>query len=191
MNSEKLESLYDSVANNYDEEYQQEKWRVDELRTAYHLRKLQPYGMTLSLGCGTGQDIEIGGFKPNQFIGLDNSINMLAQAMRKFPGYRFSKWDCSVTFDFPANTIVSLFGTINYVGLEHFIAQIEESCAEQYFAVVFSPKYKPALGHDCCVYYTPTQIQSMFEDHGLYCKIDGLFDNISFDENDYWVISSK
>lgn len=186
-----LEKLYDEVANWYDEEYQQDKWRDDEQQTAKHLRLLQPYGLVLSLGCGTGQDIEIGGLKPQCFIGLDNSANMLMQAMKKFPGYAFSKWDCSITFDAQADTVISLFGTINYVGLEQFVAQVVESNATKFFGVMFSPKYKPALGSEFCTYYTPTQIQSIFQDHGLDCKLVGLFDNIGFDDNDYWIVTSK
>ncbi len=186
-----LEQLYDNVANQYDDEYQQEKWLNDELQTAKHLRLLQPYGNVLSLGCGTGQDITIGGFESQSFVGLDNSTNMLKQAMGKFPGYKFIKWDCSLTFDAKADTVVSLFGTINYVGLPHFIKQILESGATKFFGVLFSPKYKPSLGHDYCTYYTSAQIESVFKDAGLDFKICGLFDNVSFDDNDYWVINSK
>lgn len=186
-----LENLYDKIADQYDNEYQQQKWLDDEIQTAHHLRLLQPYGNVLSLGCGTGQDIIIGDFTAQNFIGLDNSTNMLKQAIGKFPGYTFVKWDCSLTFKQSANTVVSLFGTINYVGLEQFIDQIAESNARDYFGVMFSPRYKPALGSEYCKYYTKLQIEDMFKQAGYLCRVFGLFDNVEFDQNDYWVISSK
>jgi hypothetical protein len=186
-----LERLYDEIAKEYDKEYQQEKWQQDEIQTAKHLRLLQPYGNVLSLGCGTGQDIVIGDFKNDQFTGIDNSVNMLKCALEKFPGYKFAKWDCSETFDVRADTVVSLFGTINYVGLESFIDQIIKSKATSFFGVMFSPRYKPSLGSEFCTYYTLPQIEQLFTNNGFACKVLGLFDDIDFADNDYWVISSR
>ena len=184
-----LEQLYDSVADGYDKEYQQAQYARDEQQTAKLLQKLKPYGRVLSLGCGTGQDIDIGNFVKQYFVGLDNSINMLSKAMVKYPGYTFAKWDCSTPYPNMSDTVVSLFGTINYVGINSFTDQIQQSCAFKWFGVMFSPQYKPGLGSEHCTYYHPVEIREAFAKIGREVHIRALFGGSLLAE-DYWVISS-
>ena len=183
-----MAAWYNEVAPGYDAEYQVKKYRLDEERTAQLLREIEPSGFIICQGIGTGQDYEMIDPSPEDLVlGLDISEEMLKRAKEKFPLLQTQLWDCSNVYPANADVIVSLYGTINYVGLESFINQIRASGAKKFCGVMFSPEYLPPLAPEYVKHYSLEDIEEMFETSGVDYKIDPLFGK-HFVRQNYWVI---
>ncbi len=183
-----VQQIYDQVAPIYDEVYQQEKYRNDELRTAELLSEINPSGFIICQGIGTGQDFEMINPGPDDLVlGLDISPEMLKIAREKFPQLQTQVWDCNNVYPANADTVISLYGTINYVGLESFCEQIVASGAKKFFGVMFSPLYVPELAPQHTKWYKLQEIDDIMESYGLYWEVIPLFGDDYYSQ-DYWVI---
>lgn len=183
-----LATWYNEVASSYDDEYQVEKYRKDEERTAELLREIEPSGFIICQGIGTGQDFEMINPGPNDLVlGLDISEEMLKRAKEKFPLLQTQLWDCGNVYPAHADVVVSLYGTINYVGLHSFIDQIRASGAKKFFGVMFSPEYLPPLAPEHVKHYSLEDVDEMFEMYDIEYRITPLFGK-HFVRQNYWVI---
>jgi len=186
-----IEKLYDEEADHYDTDYQQEQYRNDEKQTTQHIKRLGPLGSVISQGIGTGQDIEIAGLEQqpkDMFLGLDISQKMIDEAKKKYPNHNFRKWNCKEVFPQRADTILSLFGTINYVSLSSFFEQIISSGSTTFCGVMFSPNYNPPLGSEYVTHYTRDQVEALAEGHALSIDFRPLYKEW---KEDYWVITNR
>jgi SAM-dependent methyltransferase len=192
MNLPTIKEVYNNVASTYDSEYQQEQYILDELRTGELLDNLYPHWDIISQGIGTGQDYFMASplVEGCTMIGLDISEEMLKIAKAKYPDIITQVWDCSEPFPGRADTILSLYGTINYVGLQSFIRQIQVSGANKFFGVMFSPTYRPALAPHLVKYYTIEEVYRAFDEAKLRMTLRPLHQYETFDTANYWVISS-
>lgn len=183
-----LVEQYNTIAPTYDAEYQVEKYRKDEERTAEFLRSINPSGFIICQGIGTGQDYEMLNPGPDDIVlGLDISEEMLKRAREKFPLLQTQLWDCAKVYPAHADVVVSLYGTINYAGLHTFINQIRASGAKKFCGVMFSPQYLPPLGTDYVRHYWYEEICDMFDQYDIPFRLDPLFGTSLRDQN-YWVL---
>lgn len=112
-------------------------------------------GRIISLGVGSGQDIEIlGKPDPKTFVGYDISEGMLNNAIKKFPQYTFKQKDCKIPFDDKCDILVSMFGTPNYIGLSTLIGHYIKFKAKHAFFVFYDENYDDGFGEQ---YYKYTQ----------------------------------
>jgi len=154
----KVREIYDTLADRYDEKYvndRESSYMKDEADAAFIYAKAERailgFGNgVISLGCGTGQDIEICGH-PETFIGFDISPNMLKKAEEKFhnpPNYRFIYHDCNTIYRGSfhlGNTLVSMFGTPNYIGIDMLYKHyITFKCRHAFF-VFYNELYKDGV----------------------------------------------
>ncbi len=186
-----IKTIYNCIAEKYDSTYQQDRFLLDEQQAAKYLRALQPYGSVLSLGCGTGQDIEIGDIPSKDFVGLDISTSMLSVAKAKYPNYNFVEWNCEYLYDYQADTVIGMFGVINYTSLNKFLDQINHSKAKKFLGIIFSPIYVPELGSELSQYYSLDDIEYIMKAKNISYNIAGLYPDLPMSENNYWVIYSK
>jgi SAM-dependent methyltransferase len=97
------ETIYDEISKTYEEKYVaggfQNSYMVDEFHAKTWWLWSRLKGRIVSLGVGSGQDIEILGHPdPADFTGYDISEGMLANARQKFPAYadRLIHHDCQL-----------------------------------------------------------------------------------------------
>ncbi len=108
--------FYDAIAARYDEA-NGNLWPAENAVIALLLARARcTRGRVLDLGCGTGLYLELMRKGPQNYVGIDISPAMVAQARRKFPRHTFhvqaiEELTAVAAFD----TAVSLFGSFSYV----------------------------------------------------------------------------
>lgn len=144
-----ISEKYDLISVDYDEKYVEgdnNPYMHDERLAARHYRQLNKIGRIVSLGCGTGQDVQILGYpNPNYFTGYDISEGMLQKAVQKYPDYHFTKQDCSVNIDVKCDILVSIFGTPNYIGAEKLLEHYENMEASHAFFIFYAEHYNDGV----------------------------------------------
>lgn len=153
------EQVYDNLASTYDQKYvsgENNPYMADEAEVA-RIWKKQPFSKEsylsnrriLSLGCGTGQDIEILGYPdPERYVGVDISNEMLNKAREKFSDYTFIQEDVNTnTEDFPpqCEILVSMFGVPNYIQLHRMWQIYTITNAEHAFLVYYKSTYRDGV----------------------------------------------
>lgn len=155
-----LEQKYNEASTWYEEKYVDGGWEnniymKDEKDAHDFWQAHGEVGKIISLGVGSGQDIEIlGRPDPKTFIGYDISEGMLSNARKKFPEYTFKKHDCKVYIPEKCDIIVSMFGTPNYIGISTILDHYRKMNAKHAFLVLYDENYDDGFGE---FYYKYTQ----------------------------------
>jgi len=105
---------YDQISGQYDRWYDTEDCQRENGMLARLLEGLEP--PVLDLGCGTGLLLDLGVIGSRQYIGVDVSSGMLAQAAVKHPAARWILGDIEAIPlpDRSVRSVVSLFGAMSY-----------------------------------------------------------------------------
>jgi predicted TPR repeat methyltransferase len=151
------QQIYDEIASEYDAKYVEgdnNPYMFDEMMAGSHFKlslifNIQdesqcPNNKIISLGCGTGQDVEILG-NPQYFVGYDISEEMLKVARKKFPHQNFIQRDCSELIDTNGDILVSIFGTPNYIGPDMLKKHYEHMGCKHGFFVFYNEDYKDGV----------------------------------------------
>ena len=153
-----LQTKYDQAADWYEQKYVEGGWENNPyMKDEYDAHKFWmangELGKIISLGCGSGQDIEIlGNPDPKTFVGYDFSEGMLTNARKKFPDYTFINQDCKLAIEDSCDILVSLFGTPNYIGLSTLMWHYERLGAKHAFFVFYSEDYDDGFVEYCHKY---------------------------------------
>lgn len=142
-----IKQIYDDIAESYDEKYvvdRSSSYMFDEFIAGLWWSAYGAEGRILSLGCGTGQDVEILN-NPKDFVGLDISNKMLEKAREKFPDYSFIQHDCNELIDLEADVLVSMFGTPNYIGINKLKEHMKHTGAKNAFFVFYDENYQDGV----------------------------------------------
>jgi ubiquinone/menaquinone biosynthesis C-methylase UbiE len=143
---------YDEASEWYEQKYVEGGWENNPyMKDEYDAHKFWmangEVGKIISLGVGSGQDIEIlGKPDPKTFVGYDISAGMLANARKKFPDYTFKLFDCKQAIDDKCDILVSMFGTPNYIGLSVLLGHYQRFNAKHAFFVFYDENYDDGFG---------------------------------------------
>lgn len=142
-----LMKKYDEASEWYEQKYVSGGWENNHyMKDEYDAHKFWmengEVGKIVSLGVGSGQDIEIlGRPHPSTFVGYDISEGMLSNARKKFPEYIFKNADCSMYIPEKCDIIVSMFGTPNYIGLSTLLKHYIDMNAKHAFFIFYNEDY--------------------------------------------------
>lgn len=163
-----LQDKYDDAAQWYEQKYVEGGWEnnpymKDEYDAHQFWTANGEVGKIISLGCGSGQDIEIlGNPDPKTFVGYDFSEGMLANARNKFPAYTFIYQDCKLKIDNTCDILVSMFGTPNYIGLSTLLGHYRKFNAKHAFFVFYAEHYDDGFD-ESCYKYTKQELQAILK----------------------------
>lgn len=157
---------YDNLASSYDEKYVSggldNPYMRDEFAARQHFidAGLIGRGPIISLGSGTGQDVEIICFPHHEkYVGFDVSPEMTNRAREKFPGYRFQLHDCTKPIEleehnisFKPYTLVCMFGAANYLGIDKLLEHYCHLKFRAAFFVFYNENYQDGIADDYHVY---------------------------------------
>ena len=192
--------IYDELAKTYDDTYvegEDNKYMKDERLAfeAYQMLNAPKSGFDgkiISLGCGTGQDIDILDFPlPSNFVGIDISSEMLKKAQAKHPHHTFVRNDLSETFRRNIDTLhlrgdrlVSMFGTPNYIGIGMLTKHYKDFGCKSAFFIFYNSEYDDGVV-DKYYSYTHADLHHAFKHVNPY-----IFDlkRESDDTSDYIVV---
>ena len=178
--SELLREKYNAAAEWYEQKYVHGGWENNHyMKDEYDAHKFWmqngEVGKIVSLGVGSGQDIEIlGKPDPNTFVGYDISEGMLENAKKKFPEYTFKQADCNMYIDEKCDILVSLFGTPNYIGLSKLLDHYIKMDAKHAFFVFYDENYKDGISDK---YHTYTMDELIMLLKGFSPLIEKLNEN--------------
>lgn len=168
---DKLAESYNDMSATYDQKYvdgDNNPYMYDEAKAAEHWLAANLSGKIVSLGCGTGQDIEILNHPdPQMFRGVDFSSGMLEKAKSKFPDYEFWLHDCRYMLrdhHEDADVLVSMFGTANYLGYKKLIAHYKRLNCSQAFFVFYDENYNDGISDETYL-YTKDKLKQAFGDY--------------------------
>ena len=142
-----LKDKYNEASSWYEEKYVRGGWEnnsymKDEYGTHKFWMSNGEVGKIISLGVGSGQDIEIlGNPDPKTFVGYDMSEGMLSNAREKFPDYNFILKDCGYKIEDSCDILVSMFGTPNYIGLSKLLEHYQNFNAKHVLFVFYNENY--------------------------------------------------
>lgn len=123
-------NIYDKLAKVYDRHY---RLAIHQIENDYIFRRIKNgeynKGMVLDIGCGTGEALSyIGAYSGRMdYTGIDISLDMLKEAMIKFPNHKFFLQDMNKMHfaDNSFDNVLALFGSLSYsVNLEEAISEI-------------------------------------------------------------------
>ena len=152
--NKKISELYDQMSITYEEKYVTGGWEknsymYDEKMANEWFIKSKLSGKIISLGCGSGQDIEICNYpKPSEFIGFDFSNGMLSNARKKFPEYTFINHDCNNMTNSSGDVLVCMFGAGNYIGLNKLLDHYVNINARGAFFILYDENYTDGIVSD-------------------------------------------
>lgn len=159
--TDELAERYNDLSTDYEEKYvagNDNPYMYDEQMAASHWQEAGLKGRIVSLGVGSGQDIEILGYPdPKMFRGFDFSEGMLANAKKKFPDYEFWLHDCRVVIrdhHEDADILVAMFGAANYLSLAQIKMQYDRLNCSKAFLVFYDENYNDGISDD---YYRYTK----------------------------------
>lgn len=168
-----IKQIYDELSYDYETKYVDgisNCYKFDESAAAGHFKNANISGRIISLGVGSGQDIEILNYPdPTNFVGVDFSIGMIENGRRKFPNYTFGLHDCNLMLNSYGefDILVSMFGTANYIGtaklLNHYTAL---KCSKAFF-VFYKEDYDDNLVKNYHR-YSPTDLAVAFQKYNAH-----------------------
>ena len=119
MHKKSIAQIYDALALNYENNYQDERVGVAVEAENFYIQELMPFqgiGSLLDCGCGTGMFLDLFNIDSSQYTGIDISQKMLEIAKKKYPRYKFLEenfYSHEGQYDF----CISLFSIPDYFGL--------------------------------------------------------------------------
>ena len=119
MHKKSIAEIYDALASNYENNYQDARVGIAVEAENLFLQELMPYqglGKVLDCGCGTGMFLDLFNIKNKDYTGIDVSKNMLEIAKKKYPRNTFLKEDV-FTHDGNYDFCISLFSIPDYCGI--------------------------------------------------------------------------
>ena len=142
----KVKDFYNGIADKYDEIYSGKEFIAEDLV----VRDLILHGLTkpvLDIGCGTGLMIGLLGLKPDQYIGVDISMEMLRRAKVKFPDFYLFNGSI-VDFDGlhlqDSGSVISTYGSISYLDDKEIEVTMQVADkADFYFFMYYADDYIP------------------------------------------------
>ena len=153
-----LKEIYAKVAVGYDGRHKEIIHFVEEQIILDRITDLAPLGRVLSLGCGTGHDITMCHLGSKGFMGVDIRPEMLALARSNYPDYNFVQRDARETAGIEADTVIGLFGILNYLGPEKILEVLRGVSARKFFFVCYAPPYFPDYINGEAKHYGPEVI---------------------------------
>lgn len=176
-------SQYDKIAKDYDSFFCDDDSLEENDEIANMLSKVK--GKVYDLGCGTGLLTEILKIKPEEYLGVDPSGEMLNKFIEKHPQYTQSlikdTFENDKTNLSKYDWVVSLFGSISYVNPMH-LKRIENE-ANRYFLMFYKDSYHP-------VTYTMANID--FDHyHNSISNLQNIFKTSNIEEYHNYLIVSK
>ena len=136
---ELVESFYNGESEYYDSRYKNDIHKIEDSLIRKFITKVYKSGMSvLDVGCGTGEAIDWGAINSNDYLGLDISAGMLKKAKEKYEilDYKFRHCDAVHFKDIPRELILSIYGQVNYIGLNNFKNVIKNNMARNGVAIV-------------------------------------------------------
>lgn len=158
-----LKEIYASVADGYDNRHREIIHFVEEQIILDRISALHPLGRVLSIGCGTGHDITMAHLGSKGFLGVDICPEMLAVARRNYPAYQFAQHDAREAAGLDADTVVGLFGILNYLGPEAVREIVLAVGARSFFLVCYAPPYFPDYLDGEAKHYGPDVLEGVFD----------------------------
>ena len=141
----KIKDTYNKLAENYDSRYSSTIHFVEEQIISSFLPEKGTFFKCLDIGCGTGNMITVGEFEPDEYFGVDISKEMINVAKEKYENYRFEVGDIRDYKNLNADLVLSVFGQMNYMGIEDWCDVISNNLSDDgsFVSVVYSDIYKP------------------------------------------------
>src|SRR5215831_1028577 len=83
--------VWDSLAAGYDESFREPQDLIEDEVVGGLIGECRQHhpGRVLDVGCGTGLALRLAEIPPEEYLGFDPSLGMLAVAKRKHPEYEF------------------------------------------------------------------------------------------------------
>ena len=175
MTNADLEQLYDFIAPEYDLLRNEIIHEVEDEIISNMISVFNPRTV-LDVGCGTGNLISLGQYEPEQYLGIDISSNMIKQARKFYPNYEFIKHDATKKIQGKFDLIVSIFGQINYFGIDEWLKIIKTNLNDKgnFYSIMYSNTYKPDYVNGHAIQYTVDDIKGKLEHLGILHRIVGL-----------------
>lgn len=142
-----IKNPYDAISESYDDWFRDPKYLQEDRDLANLLSPFISVN-TLDIGCGTGLLIDLTQVSASNYFGIDPSRGMLARLKTKYPEHRVSRTKYE---DFPFegfDSIVSLYGSLNYCNPDSVAQIIEQlNTGGKYFLMLLKEDYSPVT-HD-------------------------------------------
>jgi len=125
---ERIKDFYDSIAEEYDNWYQNSVCQVEDLITFLIIEHHMNGGDTLDAGCGTGLTLDHIPIDPNAYTGIDISAGMVEKARERHPRYDFQTGNVT-DIPFEDNTFhnyISTYSVFNHLDEDQLEQAIQE-----------------------------------------------------------------
>lgn len=140
MKGSRLETVYETLAPEYDQRYCHERYKREDADLFGRIRHLIT-GVTLDVGCGTGLLLDWLALPRSSYLGLDPARAMLAEFRKKHPGYTTIHGTVAGTRLPPAETVVALYGVGSY--LSRMERAVLRDLAPTQIIMFYQPDYYP------------------------------------------------
>ena len=144
-----IKNIYDKVANEYDSKYQDDIHLVEDAINSIYLKSFIP-SKVLDVGCGTGHVIELGGFNPWEYFGIDISSSMVKLAEDKYPDHEFVVGDITEGIFGKYDLILAVYGQINHIGLFAWADILKANLEDEgdFYAVIYADTNNPDICYE-------------------------------------------
>ena len=149
INKTYVSEQYNKIAYKYDELFTDPESKHQDAEIFKMLKPIIDHkkyfdntNTILDVGSGTGLLVDLLKPDPENYIGIDPSFIMVKLAKQKFPEHTF-KCNKLETYHKPADIIISLYGSMNYV-IDEYIDKVK-ILAPHHFLMFYKPDYKPEV----------------------------------------------
>lgn len=145
---------YSDLAKGYDENYKSDWCKRENYKISLLLFKHLPKGKIVDIGCGTGLAVDLNVYcddliSPDDYTGIDTSLEMLRIAIEKHPEYKFERKPAKSVKKNRYKAALCLF-SIPYI-TEEAVEPIVEALKKN--GVLICVYYDKPYRNDCSVYY--------------------------------------